>query len=76
MPPEGCKIQHDGVLWKVTEVNVVAGRIRINAEDGRQIYLPTAAFEKSDNRWQIVRSELPPEDSARTENLSGVAGSY
>ncbi|MDR0389988.1 MAG: stage 0 sporulation family protein [Spirochaetaceae bacterium] len=58
MPSEGCKIQHDGVSWKVTEVNVVAGRIRINAEDGRQLYLPTAAFEKTDNRWQVAHPEL------------------
>jgi cell fate regulator YaaT (PSP1 superfamily) len=80
MPSEGCKIQHDGLSWKVTEVNVVAGRIRINAEDGRQLYLPAAAFAKSDNRWQIVRSELPSEESPpgapRNESLPGVSGVY
>jgi cell fate regulator YaaT (PSP1 superfamily) len=56
MPPEGCKIQYEAAAWKVTEVNVAAGKIRINAEDGRQLYLPTTAFEKTDGRWQIRRN--------------------
>ncbi|MDR1211904.1 MAG: hypothetical protein LBK40_06705 [Spirochaetaceae bacterium] len=77
MPPEGCRIQHDGVFWKVTEVNAVAGKIRINAEDGRQLYLPAAAFEKIDNRWQIVRSGLPAEQNrAEPENTPGISGMY
>jgi cell fate regulator YaaT (PSP1 superfamily) len=75
MPPEGCKIQYDGVVWKVTEVNAVVGRIRINAEDGRQLYLSAAAFEKTDNRWQIVSSEVSAEQSrAGTEQVPGVNG--
>jgi cell fate regulator YaaT (PSP1 superfamily) len=61
MPSEGCKIYYESVNWKVTDVNVAAGKICINAEDGRQLYLPASAFEKSDGRWQIVRQGIPAE---------------
>jgi cell fate regulator YaaT (PSP1 superfamily) len=53
LPQEGCKINHDGALWKVIEVNVVMGKLRISAEDGRQIYLPASSFEKVEGRWRI-----------------------
>jgi cell fate regulator YaaT (PSP1 superfamily) len=77
MPPEGCKIQHDGVLWKVTDVNVAAGKIRINAEDGRQLYLPAAAFEKDGSRWQITSSGISPERSGGgADTVPGANGVY
>lgn len=53
LPQEGCKINHDGSLWKVTEVNAVMGRLRISTEDGRQQYLPASRFEKVEGRWRI-----------------------
>lgn len=53
VPQEGCKISYDGTLWKVVEVNVVVGMIRLNAEDGRQIHLPVSRFEKADGRWKM-----------------------
>ncbi|MDR2900332.1 MAG: hypothetical protein LBV20_02270 [Treponema sp.] len=53
LPQEGCKINHDGSLWKVTEVNVVMGKLRLSAEDGRQMYLPAGSFEKVEGRWRI-----------------------
>ncbi|MDL2229286.1 hypothetical protein LJC14_03445 [Treponema sp. OttesenSCG-928-L16] len=53
IPPEGCKINHDGSVWKVTEVNVVAGKIRLSAEDGRQMYVNGTDFEKSEGRWRL-----------------------
>jgi cell fate regulator YaaT (PSP1 superfamily) len=52
-PPEGCKILHDGTVWKVKEVNIVMGKLKLDAEDGREIQLPSSAFEKTDNRWII-----------------------
>ena len=52
-PQEGCKITFDGTSWKVTEVNVVIGKLRISAEDGRQLYLPAGSFEKVEGRWRI-----------------------
>jgi hypothetical protein len=40
------------------EVNVVLGRLKLSAEDGRQITLPAASFERVDNRWQIRPESL------------------
>ncbi len=52
-PQEGCKIAYDGTTWKVIEVNVVIGKLRVSAEDGRQLYLPASSFEKVEGRWRI-----------------------
>ncbi|MDR2362833.1 MAG: hypothetical protein LBD65_00240 [Spirochaetaceae bacterium] len=60
VPQEGCKLNYDGALWKVLEVNVVMGKVKLATEDGRQIQMPTAAFEKTDGRWSI-RNEKPEE---------------
>jgi cell fate regulator YaaT (PSP1 superfamily) len=54
MPQEGCKLSYDGALWKVVEVNIVVGIVRLVAEDGRQIQLPSTRFEKADGRWRIA----------------------
>jgi cell fate regulator YaaT (PSP1 superfamily) len=53
IPQEGCKISYDESLWKVIEVNVVAGTVKLSADEGRQIILPSTRFEKTDGRWQI-----------------------
>ncbi|MDR2485922.1 MAG: hypothetical protein LBD55_11090 [Treponema sp.] len=54
IPPEGCKITYDGTVWKVLEVNVVMGKAKLVAEDGRQIQLSTTAFERVEGRWRIL----------------------
>jgi cell fate regulator YaaT (PSP1 superfamily) len=53
VPPEGCKISWDSTLWKVVEVNVVLGKIRLAAEDGRVICFSSSDFEKAEGRWNI-----------------------
>ena len=53
IPSEGTRISWDGALWKVSEVNVVMGKIRITTDEGRTVQLPAAAFEKNDGRWLI-----------------------
>jgi cell fate regulator YaaT (PSP1 superfamily) len=53
IPPEGCKISWDGALWKVVEINVVLGKIRLAAEDGRVISFSSSDFEKTDGRWNV-----------------------
>jgi cell fate regulator YaaT (PSP1 superfamily) len=53
IPSEGCKISWDGTLWKVMEINVVLGKIRLAAEDGRVIWFSSSDFEKIDGRWSI-----------------------
>jgi cell fate regulator YaaT (PSP1 superfamily) len=53
IPQEGCKITFDGSLWKVTEVNVVLGKLKLVTEDGRYIQLSASAFEKTEGRWSV-----------------------
>jgi cell fate regulator YaaT (PSP1 superfamily) len=55
-PPEGCKISWDGTMWKVVEVNVVMGKLKLSADDGRVVQLPVSAFEKKEGRWVINSS--------------------
>jgi cell fate regulator YaaT (PSP1 superfamily) len=56
IPQEGCKINYDESLWKVIEVNVVVGTVKLSTEEGRQVILPSTQFEKVDGRWQIRRN--------------------
>ncbi|MDR2490453.1 MAG: hypothetical protein LBD20_03515 [Spirochaetaceae bacterium] len=53
LPQEGCKINYEGGLWKVSEVNIILGMVTLESEDGRKIFLPKTRFEKTDNRWHI-----------------------
>jgi cell fate regulator YaaT (PSP1 superfamily) len=55
IPPEGCRITYDGTQWKVLEANIILGLVKIASEDGRQIHIPAASFEKKDGRWSIVK---------------------
>jgi cell fate regulator YaaT (PSP1 superfamily) len=53
IPNEGCKLSWDGSVWRVAEVNVVMGLLKLADEDGRTAQLPLSAFEKVDGRWSI-----------------------
>jgi len=53
IPSEGTRIFWDGSSWKVSEINVVIGKLRLSTDDGRVIQLPFSAFEKNDGRWAI-----------------------
>jgi len=56
IPCEGTRILWDGSSWKVSEINVVIGKLKLNTDDGRVIQLPFSAFEKTDGRWSINAS--------------------
>ncbi|MDR2257776.1 MAG: hypothetical protein LBE14_01360 [Treponema sp.] len=60
IPQEGARISRGDTLWKVMEVNVVLGYLKLSAEDGRLITVPASQFEKVDNRWRM-RGEGPGE---------------
>jgi cell fate regulator YaaT (PSP1 superfamily) len=53
IPQEGVKFNYDETVWKIIEVNVVTGAVKIAAEDGRQLQLPSSQFERIDGRWRI-----------------------
>jgi cell fate regulator YaaT (PSP1 superfamily) len=53
IPQEGARITWDNTLWKVLEVNVVLGSVKMGAESGRQITMPSTQFEKVEGKWQV-----------------------
>ncbi|MCG8452842.1 MAG: hypothetical protein MI717_06655 [Spirochaetales bacterium] len=61
MPHEGSRIHHEGVNYKVTEVNIFTKRIHLAGPEGRRMDVPSAQlFRKNTGGWGI----LPPRDEA------------
>ena len=58
IPSEGTRINWDGSSWKVMEVNVVMGKLKLSADDGRVLQLPASAFERIDNRWIVKNAAV------------------
>ncbi|MDR2510667.1 MAG: hypothetical protein LBC77_08505 [Spirochaetaceae bacterium] len=53
-PLEGEIIKWDATSWRVREINVIAGLVTIDSEDGRQLLIPRSRFSKTDgNTWRI-----------------------
>ena len=53
MPNEGTRINYDGTMFRVIEVNVPAGRLRLSGEDGRYLELRADQFFQKDGRWSF-----------------------
>ena len=58
VPPDNCKITWKGETWKVVEVNVIHGRVRLSAEDGRTLSFNSVSFEKNYGSWSIKAGSL------------------
>jgi cell fate regulator YaaT (PSP1 superfamily) len=68
VPPEGARINHEDTLWRVQEVNIVLGQVKLSAEDGRLLQFPSSAFEKAEGRWHIrEKPKAPAPEKAETE---------
>ena len=67
-PQEGARINREGALWKVQEVNVVMGQVKLVSEEGSFLQLPSSAFEKSEGRWQIREQKAPPAQGIEAES--------
>jgi len=57
LPQEGMRINYNSETWKVAEVNLVAGQIKLCTEDGRAMTFPASQFERVDNYWRIVKNK-------------------
>ncbi|PKL07238.1 MAG: hypothetical protein CVV51_14635, partial [Spirochaetae bacterium HGW-Spirochaetae-7] len=57
MPSEGARIPYDGTVFRVIEVNVPAGRLRLSGEDGRYIEAMASRFVQKEGRWTIMDEE-------------------
>lgn len=62
MPQEGARFLHEGVNFKVIEVNVLGGMVRLAGEDNRLLELPARRFAKAEGHWKILPEEEPPKD--------------
>jgi cell fate regulator YaaT (PSP1 superfamily) len=53
LPPEGCRISYENTIWRVTEVNMISGQIKLGSEDGRLVNVSASQVERHDNRWRV-----------------------
>lgn len=53
IPPEGARFQWDGVVFRVSEINVPAGKVRISGEDGRVLVVDASRFSQVEGRWAL-----------------------
>ena len=53
LPQEGLRINHNNESWKITEVNPVAGQIKLTTDDGRQMSVPVCQLERTEKHWRI-----------------------
>jgi len=65
IPPEGSRFNWDGTLFRVTEINVPAGRVRISGEDGRVLVVDAARFVQAEGRWVLREDPNPKAEQDR-----------
>ncbi len=55
VPHEGARLQYDGALCRVCEVNLISQQVRMIAEDGRMISIPAGrfAYDSGSSRWKV-----------------------
>lgn len=56
MPMEGTRVFHDGVMFRVIELNIPAGRVRLLGDDGRYLDEVASNFSQQDGRWVFKAS--------------------
>ncbi len=57
LPNEGARFQYDGTLFRVVEVNPLAGKVKMAGEDGRVLDMSAARFAYSEGKWQVRDEE-------------------
>lgn len=59
LPPQGARIRYDGAQFKITDVNVLTHRVRLDGNDGRVMELPACRlrYGREQERWEIVEEE-------------------
>jgi len=53
IPQEGSRLNHNGTVWKVTEVNIATSKVSLSADDGRILSLPFCRFVRNNGPWEI-----------------------
>lgn len=57
LPGEGVRFPHDGTLFRVVEVNALAGTVKAAGEDGRLLEMPASRFVHSEGKWRVREEE-------------------
>ncbi|HUX37496.1 MAG TPA: regulatory iron-sulfur-containing complex subunit RicT [Rectinemataceae bacterium] len=57
LPGEGVRFPHDGTLFRVIEVNALAGTVKVAGEDGRFLEMPASRFVHSEGKWRVREEE-------------------
>jgi cell fate regulator YaaT (PSP1 superfamily) len=57
IPQEGSRFTYEDTSWKVTEVNVAAGKLSLAADDGRILQLPFCRLCKTDGHWCVCEGD-------------------
>jgi len=57
LPGEGIRFIHDGILFRVIEVNALAGSVKVAGEDGRVLEMPASRFVHSEGKWRVREEE-------------------
>jgi cell fate regulator YaaT (PSP1 superfamily) len=57
LPGEGSRFQHDGALFRVTEVNALSGSVKMSGDDGRTLVMPAARFAFAEGKWRVKEEE-------------------
>jgi cell fate regulator YaaT (PSP1 superfamily) len=53
LPGEGARFPFEGILFRVVEVNALAGKVKAAGEDGRVLDFPASRFMHSEGRWKV-----------------------
>ena len=54
LPNEGIKLFYDEVNFRVTEVNPLTQRVRLQGEDGRALDIDASRMTRVDGKWRIT----------------------
>ncbi len=57
LPQEGVRLFYDGTPFRVTEVNPLAGMIKILGEDGRLLEIPSQQLLQHEGKWRITEGQ-------------------
>ena len=53
LPNEGARVQYDGTMFRINEVNPITSMVKMSGDDGRLLELDSARFVKKGGRWTI-----------------------
>ena len=59
IPQEGTRINWNNIQWKVAEINIVLGKLKLITEEDHTIQFDASAFDNIDGRWTIKAGSQP-----------------